>query len=52
MSCLVILLIRSKLQGIRDPEEIEEHQVPATSVRQLFLKDPNGVKLELNFSAD
>ena len=28
---------------------VERHNTPAIGLRQLFVKDPNGVKLEINF---
>lgn len=28
---------------------VERHNTPAIGLRQLFVKDPNGVKIELNF---
>lgn len=32
--------------------EFSEDLVPETGIRQLFLKDPNGLKIELNFSPE
>ena len=32
--------------------EFSEDLVPETGIRQLFLEDPNGLKIELNFSSE
>ena len=37
-----------KLFALSIPFELLD--VPNTSVRQIFIKDPSGVKIELNFS--
>jgi len=42
--------IRSRLEQLAVP--FAENIVPENGLRQLFLEDPNGVKLEINIPAD
>ena len=42
--------LREKLR--KGGQYFEEREVPKSIVRQIFLKDPNGVKLELNFNEE
>ena len=39
--------IKERLRGMK--VSFHEHTFPNFNLRQLFLKDPNGVTLELNF---
>jgi catechol 2,3-dioxygenase-like lactoylglutathione lyase family enzyme len=39
---------RLEAQGL----DYQRHDVPGAGLRQLFLKDPNGLKIELNYRVD
>lgn len=47
--CDDVVGTRARLEARGIP--VEERDVPGLGLKQLFLRDPNGVKLELNFAA-
>jgi catechol 2,3-dioxygenase-like lactoylglutathione lyase family enzyme len=52
-----LAFVAEDIDGIRDRLkgagiEMREREVPGLSLRQIFVEDPNGVTIELNFPAD
>jgi catechol 2,3-dioxygenase-like lactoylglutathione lyase family enzyme len=40
--------VRAKIEGAKLP--FRERQVPAMALRQIFVEDPSGITIELNFA--